>query len=276
MGWVTETNKQYFENHAINFSYLKELFAWQVYKPMSKPIYAPTPAMLKGSALHYAVLQPELFEKLVMVFEGKRNTKEGKAEFANLQQTLIENPDNIILSASDYDDVKRMRNSILNDSKARELLKNTIREQSGYVGFNLNFLNLELEATCPEFFKIKADARKKGIIIDLKTTKAKDLRELQISIEEYHYDLQAYHYLRHANEIEFQNKTKIKYDEFWWIWVQNVEPFNTICYVLSDEDYKIGKHKWFLAYDILKYYYEQGINNRTLPCPDWKLKKYPF
>jgi len=267
MNWKNETNAEYHSIPGINYSYLKDIYDWQMFIPIQKTNLQNN-SMKKGTALHYAVLQPELFDDNVECYHD------------NLPFSP-ENSEPIKLPEADYNDVLKMRDSIFSNPLAMELLENVYAEQSGYVDIDYDFLNDNLRLQCPPYYKIKCDARKLNVrrdtpdvIIDLKSTSAKNIDDIQNSIELFHYDLQAYHYLRTANLIEIKNGSVHNYKAFWWIFVQNTAPFRCFCLKLSDEDYRIGKHKWQTAINILKLYYEKGIIRVTLPCPEWKISKY--
>jgi len=174
----------------------------------------------------------------------------------------------LLFNDSDINLIYDMGRAVKSNPEANKLLSGCIYEQSGYAA-----VNVDSKFSHPEFLKAKIDARKPGIIIDLKTTRAKCKYDLQKSVEDYNYDLQASYYLEIANQIEQYHHTGIRYEEFWWIWVTKDEP-KCLCYKASAEDLRIGRIKFQNAYKILLNYYRTGFVNDELECPTWKCNKY--
>lgn len=79
----------------------------------------PTPAMLIGSAVHCAVLEPDIFPALYFACEGDRRTKAVKEAIAALE---AENPGAIILSADDHARCLAIRDAVYANATARTLL----------------------------------------------------------------------------------------------------------------------------------------------------------
>lgn len=274
MSWQIETNKQYHENAGINPSYLSKLFQWKTFIPMQKSIYQPTEAMKLGTALHLSILQPDIAGKAISVFSGSKRSNAGKEEYKQLTEAANSANEAVVITESQNENLQEMVKSIKANRIAVELLNGAFVEQSAYIDFTLRFPNKYLEDTCPKRFKCKIDARKPGIIIDVKTTSTKNIADFQQSIEDYNYEMQAYHNLLIANNVETLIGSKIKYEQFWMIIVQSVEPYECLCLEMSEFDLMIGQHKWWSAYRIFEKYYQTGDLSNLLDCPSWKAKRY--
>ena len=271
-GWITQSDTEYFGRlQDMNASYLAKIYNWQRFLEPSKSVMTKSIALLTGTAFHLAVLQPEIFRKYVQIFKGKLNTKEGKKEYQDLQDLLATQPEAFIINHKDVSVALDMAEAVNNNSEAQEILRGCVNEQAGYRKLKFDTLD---GITSPEFAKIKLDARKKGIIIDLKSTTAKNRKEIQQAVEDYHYDMKAAYYLNIANAIEQAAKSGISYERFIWIFATKTSPSECVIYEASDEDLQIGRQKYLNAYQILKNYYETGKTDTVLDCPTWKTKKY--
>lgn len=135
---------------------------WYHYLSGEKPEEKPTEAMLFGTALHTAVLEPEMFEKqyVIMPYVNKR-TNVGKAEFKALQNIAIEN-NKVFIDSDDMEKILKMREQIFKHPTAKLLFANGLAEQT------FMFLDPETGAKC----KIRPDwiDNNNGLIVDLKST----------------------------------------------------------------------------------------------------------
>ena len=86
-----------------------------------------TPAMLKGSALHCMVLEPEEYKKRYGTApQVDRRTKEGKA----IYNTFLEDtPAKTILNYNDYQEVMKMTEAVSNNTLSKYLINSTSKEQ---------------------------------------------------------------------------------------------------------------------------------------------------
>jgi len=269
-GWHIMSDTEYFgRNTDMNASGLSKIYRWKRFMPFEDKVNKKSPALLTGTAFHLAVLQPELFSKIVQEFKGKLNTKEGKAEMASLLEMQKTNPEIVIIPSKDMELVRSMSEAVRNNSEAQDLLRGCVFEQAGFRKLGIE----DVYGYSPEFAKIKLDAKKKGIIIDLKSTTAESMYEIQQAVEDYHYDMKAAYYFDVANPIEEYLKTGITYERFFWIFVTK-DTHECVVYEASEEDLIIGRQKYLQAYQIVENYYERGIIDTVLECPAWKYKKY--
>nr|DAQ54379.1 MAG TPA: Exodeoxyribonuclease 8 [Caudoviricetes sp.] len=141
-----------------------------------------TPAMLFGTALHTAVLEPARYAAEYAVFEGDRRTKDGKATY----EKLIASGKSII-SAADADVISAMVSSILQHPVAAKLLTEGVVEHS--VFWTHPRTGLECKAR-PDYWR-----QNHGMVVDLKTTEDASPAGFARSIAAYRYHVQAAHYL---------------------------------------------------------------------------------
>jgi len=270
-GWITQSDAEYFaRTEDMNASWLSDIYTWRRMR-FPQSITKKSVALLTGTAFHLAVLQPELFRKRVHRFEGDLKSAKNKAAYAEKQELIKDQPEEFILRAADFDLALSMADAVNNDSEAQDILRDCVNEQAGYRKLNLPHME---GMKPPGFAKIKLDARKRGFIIDLKSTTAKNMRELQSAVEDFHYDLKAKYYFKIANGIEEVAKSGISYERFIWIFATKTIPSQCIVYEVSEGDLLIGEHKHMVAYETLKNYYRNGDTNSVLECPEWKWKRY--
>lgn len=125
----------------------------------------PTPAMVIGSAVHCAVLEPDIFPGMYFACEGDRRTKAVKEAIAALE---AEYPGAVILSTEDYARCLAIRDSVYANATAKALL-------AGAGDVELSFAwNHQCASGSPVLCKGRADRVSwdiaGGTIVDLKTT----------------------------------------------------------------------------------------------------------
>lgn len=133
---------------------------WSSYLDPERPERKQTDAMVFGSAVHVAVLEPDLITQKIVVEPGfNRRTEKGRAEASAFAE---EHKAKIILSPEDHQRMLKVRDAVYRDPAARALLTNGMPEQS-------------LFARCPEtgeLIKCRPDwLTYAGGMIDVKTTK---------------------------------------------------------------------------------------------------------
>ncbi len=114
----------------------------------------PTPAMIRGSAFHCAVLEPAAFDARYCLKDFDARTVAGKARKAEVEAGGL-----VPLDVETWDAVKRSADAVLLDPAARPLIDAaTVREKP------------VLARLCDTDCKGVPDARGADIIIDLKST----------------------------------------------------------------------------------------------------------
>jgi hypothetical protein len=141
---------------AVNYSTIKELnrSPRHYQHRLAHPTVA-TPAMVMGSALHLAVLEPDLFALRYAAFDGDRRTKAGKEEWAAF---LAEGKSG--LKADDYQRCLNIADAVNSDEHAARFLADLMVE----VG--IVWTDAETGLLC----KGRVDGINAAGIIDLKTT----------------------------------------------------------------------------------------------------------
>jgi hypothetical protein len=218
----------------------------------------PTPSMILGTAVHCAVLEPDTFNSRYAVApQCDKRTKEGKLIWANLEAEK-----KIILSASDYEAVEGMSQSVLTHETASKLLEKGDPEVTIYT---------DIEGIPA---KARLDWYRNGIILDLKTTSAADPDSFSKSCANFGYALQNSFYLDCCEAAGIEAHTLI------FITVENTAPYLCTAYSLDEVSIEWGRDHYRSA--LSKYRecmalddwpgFPSGIS--TISLPQWTLRNY--
>lgn len=203
--------QSYFDNVGISKSGLDHMAKSPAhYQASLQMTRKQSPALLLGSAVHCAVLEPDEFGNRYALADYDRRTKEGKAAYVEMQERGIEG-----LSADIYMQVIGMQKSVLNHPLAKDLLQNGDSEVSCFQ--NINGVHT----------KARADyLRKDGILVDLKTTQDASKKEFRQSCRKYRYANQAawYTYLFGMEETV---------EAFYFIAVESSAPYAVSIYEID-------------------------------------------
>ena len=193
------TNEAYHEHPAVSKSHLDQVAKsprhyWCRYLDPQRVIPEPTPAMILGTALHTAVLEPHLWDEQFAVppqaFD--RRTKVGKdlaAAFA------AEAAGKTVLTPDDADRIRRMADAVHAHPAASFLLELPGTREASYFWTDED---TGLECKCrPDWHS--ADRR---LLVDVKTTEDASLRGFQKSVANYRYHVQSAWYQRPFPEAE--------------------------------------------------------------------------
>lgn len=218
----------YREWPALNQSTLKQMARtpahakWEIDHPRE-----PSPEMLKGTALHYAVLTPSLFsERIAQRPDCDRRTKEGKAIYAEF---VARNEGKVILSRDDHDEVVGMAEGIRRSSKAMALL-----ESPGACEASMVWRDPKSGLDC----KGRADRiTASGMIVELKSAASAEMDDFRRDIKRLAYHVQAAWYCwGHA----LATGTPATHA---MIVVENTPPHEARVFVLDDERMATGAVK---------------------------------
>jgi hypothetical protein len=143
----------------------------------------PTPAMQVGTALHTAVLEPELWDQTIAVppHTFDRRTKVGKEMAAEFER---EAEGKIVLSPDDAERVRRMADAVHKHPAARFLLDLPGRREPSYT-WKDPATGLECK-TRPDWH-----SEDRRLVVDVKTTKDASRVEFAKSIASFDYHVQA-------------------------------------------------------------------------------------
>lgn len=167
LGLVECTNDAYHRGPGVSKSHLdaianvSPLHYWAKYIDPNRVRAEPTPAVIMGSAVHSAVLEPDLFpSEYVMAPQGiNKRTNAGKAEYAAFEE---ENKGKTVLDAEDFATCLSVRDAVYRHPVARGLLTGGKAEQSFYA----------IDKETGELMKCRTDYMHDSgaMIVDLKTT----------------------------------------------------------------------------------------------------------
>jgi PDDEXK-like domain of unknown function (DUF3799) len=253
--------ESYFAENRINNSGLKLIaktpahFKYNLEHPDER---APTPQMQLGTAVHCAVLEPAAFNSRYAVAPPcDKRTKEGKAIWAELEASK-----KLILSASDYELVEGMSQSVLNHETASKLLAAGDPEVTVYT---------DIEGIPA---KARLDWYRNGIILDLKTTADASPEQFSRSCANFSYALQNSFYIDCCEAAGLEAHTLI------FVTVESANPHLVSCYELDDRSIEWGRDHYRAALN--KYRecitlddwpgYDASI--QTISLPQWTLRNY--
>lgn len=165
-GLVQQTNDEYHSGPGISKSHLDAIASasprhyWHKYLNPERERAEPTAAMVMGSAVHSAILEPDLFPSEVIESpEFDRRTKVGKAEYEAFKAA---NASKIILPPEDYATCLAIRDAVHTHPVAAGLLQGGKAEQSFYA----------IDSETGELIKCRTDYLHDSgaMIVDVKTT----------------------------------------------------------------------------------------------------------
>lgn len=192
----------------------------------------PTPAMERGTALHTAVLEPELWDATVAVppHSFDRRTKAGKELAAAFE---AESAVKIVLSPEDADQVRRMADAVRKHPAARFLLELPGRREASYTWTD-PATGLECK-TRPDWH-----SEDRRIVVDVKTTKDASRAEFTKSIANFDYHVQA-----------AWNQAALDAEQFITIAVESERPFAVAVYPASGALIAAGQRRIEAAMTLL-------------------------
>lgn len=252
-------NHEYHAAERMNNSGIKQILKspahYQIYLRQKSE---PTKAMIIGSAVHAATLEPDVFEKdYAAIPEGlDRRTKAGKETFAELEAS-----GKTILAADDYQNVLDIALAVRSHETAGKLFNHGIAEVSVFSEID----------DVP--VKARFDWLRNNIIVDLKTTDDASPDEFVRSIAKYGYDVQAAWYLdvAKADGIEISN--------FIFVAVEKNPPYAVGLYELDAESIEIGRTKYQKGLSIYRHCVKTGEwpsyspDIITLQLPKWAMRE---
>ena len=239
------SNADYHQLAAVSPSRIKllarsPLHFYDAYLAPDRVIPEPTPAMMRGTALHTAVLEPELWDATVAVppHQFDRRTKAGRELAAEFER---ENAGRIILSPDDADEVRRMADAVRRHPAARFLLELPGRCEASYT-WRDPATGVECK-TRPDWHS--ADNR---LVVDLKSTKDASRGEFAKSISNYDYHVQA-----------AWNQGALGAEQFLTIAVESTRPYAVAVYPASNDMIAAGQRRIDAALNLLAECFASGI-----------------
>jgi exodeoxyribonuclease VIII len=171
-----------------------------------------SPALEFGTAVHMAILEPELFAKSYAVFTGDRRTKDGKAAYEAVIASGM-----TPLNQEQWDNITGAAAAVHAHPAAAPLLNGIQTEVSCFDSWN--------------GVKVKAriDGLGKDYIIDVKTTQDASPASFGKSCAQFRYHVQAAWY---------QRMTGV--NRFIFIAVEKEAPYGVACYELDQQAIDLG------------------------------------
>lgn len=193
------TNSEYHAHPAVSKSHLDKVAKspahyWAHYLDPERVPPEPTAAMMLGTALHTAVLEPHLWgEQYATAPEGiDRRTKVGKEAWAAFE---AEAQGKTVLTGEDAQRIQRMAAAVHQHPASSFLLELPGTREASYFWTDEE---TGLECKCrPDWH-----SQDRRIIVDVKTTKDASPREFARSVAAFRYHVQANWYQRPFQEAE--------------------------------------------------------------------------
>lgn len=184
----------------------------------------PTAAMLLGSAVHKAVLEPGSFsDEFVFAPEINRRTKAGKYEWAQFQ---ADNANKTVLPKGDYEKIMRMSDSVLSHPKASDIFSHGDPELSIFHN----------DRSTGELAKVRPDWSVEDVVVDLKTTLDASPDAFSKACFNFRYHVQAAFYMD-----VFQAETAREINNFIYVVVEKSEPYQVAVYVADQDMIELGR-----------------------------------
>ena len=220
----------YFDNVGINVSGLNLLDKSPAhYKASLQATKKSSPALLLGSAVHCAVLEPEEFGKRYALADYDRRTKEGKAKHQEMLDQGIEG-----LPFDVYTQVIGMQKSVMTHPLAKNMLEGGKTEVSCF------------QVKDGVHTKARADLVKHNYIVDLKTTQDASPREFMKSIMTFKYYRQAAWY------VDLFSK-EMDIDTFYFLCVEKEPPYAVAIYELDSDLFFKGEADCLRLFETYKH-----------------------
>lgn len=189
-----------------------------------------TKAMLIGSAVHCAVLEPLEFRNRYFVGSIDGRTKEGKE-----RKKEIDELGQAILSEQDGEMIFSIRDSVRSNPTAAKILASGNAEVTIFTDVD------NVPAKC------RIDWLRSNIITDLKTTDNASAASFQKTVINYGYDVQAAWYLDCAKA------AGLSISSFIFIAVEKSPPYAVAIYELESDAIELGRQKYKKALSIYKH-----------------------
>lgn len=228
----------------------------------------PTDAMVLGSLIHAAVLEPERYSRdMIMQPSFDLRTKIGKQDLEDWQKAL--KPEWIVVTEKNREIIMRILDSVFSHKQLLGILQAAKTEISGFARDPLAGFGCRIR---PDII-IPDDLS----ILDVKSTEDASEESFIYSIRDYDYDMQAAFYLLMASIIE-----KKRFETFWWIAVEKTAPYCVELYQADMAWIGIGELKVQRAILAIKYAIENNAwpsysgTGKIISPPSWLIQREEF
>lgn len=196
LGLVDCTNDEYHRGPGVSKSHLDAIAGaspkhyWHKYLNPDRVREEPTPAMVLGSAIHSAILEPDLFPLEYVADPGiNRRTNAGKAEY---EAFVAENAGKTVLNDEQMQTCLMVRDAVHLHPVAAGLLQGGKAEQSFYA----------IDNETGELIKCRTDYLAGDLIVDVKSTEDASPDGFGKSAANFRYPMQVAWY-RHVMDSAF-------------------------------------------------------------------------
>jgi exodeoxyribonuclease VIII len=178
---------------------------------MDRKLDEPTPSMVIGSAVHTAILEPEMFDSVYVECNADGRTNEGKAikkAYAAAGKTIFK--------PGDMDDIRGMTEAVRSHKTASELLTN------GDAEISMFWTDIDTGQSCrarPDYM------RNDRMLVDVKSCQSAHPDEFQRHAHNMNYHVQAAFYLDGCLSLG------LNFDQFVFIAVESSAPYAVAVYV---------------------------------------------
>lgn len=238
------SNEQYHAADGISKSGL-DLIARSPYLYRHRQVVEQTKAMLIGSAVHCAVLEPALFpHRYTVAPAADGRTKAGKELLARFAE---DNAGKTVLPLADYDQVVAMANATWRHPAARNILTGGQAETSIFQGHH------------GALVKVRPDWITEDLLVDVKTTQDASPEAFSKACWNYRYHVQAALYLDVASAA-FTGHLGDRFSSFVFIAIEKSAPYQVAVYVADAAMVEAGR---------VVYHRDLEMYKRCLATGDW-------
>lgn len=257
------SNREYHDAAGISSTDLKMVFFntpahWWYSK--EHPVEAK-PAWNLGTAVHTLVIEPDLTDSTVAVApKVDRRTKAGKLDWQAFELASV---GKTIVTAEQWDDARRMADSVLTHPVAREAFTGGVGEASVFAKRQ------------GVMVKARPDYWSGALLTDLKTTRSASPDAFQRQAASLGYHIQAAHYLRVCSE--FGDATS-----FLFVAVESAPPYAVACYQPDEQTIRIGAEHAREAFRRLVECMKSGVypgysqEIKSLSLPGWMIARHEY
>lgn len=253
----------YHDSFGVGSSNLRDILRSPArYKWKSEHREDPTPAMILGSAVHTAVLEPETWPNLYArkPVGTDRRTKEGKAAYEAFENA---NQGKTILPPDDYDLAVAMKDRSLRHKVFQQMLSRGKAEVSWFAPLDMSMRRARTDLYL----------EKEGLIVDVKTTQDASPEAFQRTIINSGYHIQAAYYMDTVHDAGGKSYA------FCFVAIEKEPPFDMAIYSLSLDLIEAGRTFYKQALRV----YEECLAKDEWPsypeaiteitAPEWYLTK---
>jgi exodeoxyribonuclease VIII len=236
MGIITkkDSNAEYHSHDSMSSSGLKYIWKKSVYH-FNRRLPFSSSSLTLGSAVHTALLEPELFYDEYMImqkFDGRsKEGKQLKKKYDDLAGKMQ------LLTHQEGEVISGIIANFKKDELAQKYTKGDI-ELSHYLKFQ--GIDVRVRPDCIN--------RKEGFISDPKTCRENSPKEFLRDVYKYGYHLQAAFYM-----------DTLQVDKFIFISCETSYPYSIQCYELSPERIEEGRKAYKRALSDWTFYLETGV-----------------